>query len=60
MLDNFAVTRHPIPKDIPLLSRRPSFADYGAVRAGFDRAKGCELIDGLPSRALPGWAYLPS
>jgi hypothetical protein len=36
MLDNVAVTHHPIPKDIAQLPRRPNLVDYAAVRADFD------------------------
>ena len=48
MLDNVAVTRLPIAKDIAQLSQRPNLVDYAAVRAEFDWAKARELLDGLP------------
>ncbi len=48
MLDNVAVTHHPIPKDIAQLPRRPNLVDYAAVRADFDWTKARELLDGLP------------
>jgi acetyl-CoA synthetase len=48
MLDNFAVTRHLIPKDIAQLPRRPNLVDYVAVRAAFNWPKARDLLDGLP------------
>ncbi len=48
MLDNVAVTRLPIPKDIAQFPRRPNLVDYDAVRADFDWAKARGLLDGLP------------
>ena len=48
MLDNVAVTHHPIAKDIAQLPRRPNLVDYAAVRADFDWTKARALLDGLP------------
>lgn len=36
MLDNAAMTRPPITKDIAQLSRHPNLVDYAVVRANFD------------------------
>jgi acetyl-CoA synthetase len=48
MLDNFALARHSIRKDIARLPRRPNLVDYATERSGFDWAKARALLDGLP------------